>query len=187
MWTQAEHIREWWGPDGFSVGAVESDPRPGGALTIVMVGPDFEETMRARYAEVDEGRRIVVESVVHTQEGEPFIDSSHTVTFRDLGDQTEVTVAARASVFDSAGLGALAGMRAGWSQSLQCLDDAVRGTLDRQIVADAALRGAARTRLPDVGGRVPPGAVVGSRRVHDQRGRVRSESWGDLAVHHAWT
>lgn len=135
MWTKAEHIREWWGPDGFSVGAVESDPRPGGALTIVMVGPDFEETMRARYAEVDEGRRIVVESVVHTQEGEPFIDSSHTVTFRDLGDQTEVTVAARASVFDSAGLGALAGMRAGWSQSLQCLDDAVRGTLDRQIVA----------------------------------------------------
>jgi len=134
MWTEPEHIKQWWGPDGFSVGSVESDPRPGGVLTIVMVGPEFEETMRARYAEVVTGQRLVVESVVHTAEGEPFIDSGHTVTFRSLGDKTEVAVSARASVFDPAGLGALAGMKAGWNQSLQCLDDALRGSVDRQIV-----------------------------------------------------
>jgi len=134
MWTEADHIKEWWGPDGFSVGAVESDPRPGGVLTIVMVGPEFEQTMRARYSEVDVGQKLVVESVVHTPDGEPFIDSAHVVTFRSLGERTEVTVNARASVFDPAGLGALAGMKAGWNQSLQCLDDALRGVVDRQIV-----------------------------------------------------
>ncbi len=135
MWTEAAHIKEWWGPDGFSVGSVESDPRPGGLLTIVMVGPGFEETMQARYAEVETGQRLVVESTVYTPSGEPFIESSHTVVFRPRGEGTEVTVEARASVFDPSGLGALSGMRSGWKQSLQCLDDVVSGAVDRQITA----------------------------------------------------
>ena len=134
MWTEAEHLARWWGPDGFSVPRATSDPRPGGALTIVMAGPDFEETMNARYREVVAPERIVVDSIVPGPDGKPFIESSHTVTFADLGGRTEVTVEARASVFRPEGLGALAGMKAGWSQSLQCLDDVLTGAVDRQVV-----------------------------------------------------
>jgi uncharacterized protein YndB with AHSA1/START domain len=135
MWTEAEHLARWWGPDGFWVPRAESDPRPGGALVIVMAGPgDFEETMNARYREVRAPELIVVDSIVPGPDGAPFIDSSHTVTFTDLGGRTEVTVRARASVFGPEGLGALAGMRAGWGQSLQCLDDALTGAADRQIL-----------------------------------------------------
>ncbi len=134
MWTEAEHLARWWGPDGFSAPRVTSDPRPGGTLTIVMAGPDFEETMQARYREVVAPERIVVDSVVPGPDGQPFLESSHTVTFADLGDRTEVTVTARAAVFAAAGLGALDGMQAGWNQSLQCLDDALTGAAGRQVL-----------------------------------------------------
>lgn len=135
MWTEAEHLARWWGPDDFWVPRAESDPRPGGTLTIVMAGPGgFEETMNARYREVRPPELLVVESVVPGPDGQPFIESSHTVTFADLGGRTEVTVRARASVFRPEGLGALAGMRAGWSQTLQCLDDALTGAAGRQVV-----------------------------------------------------
>lgn len=134
MWTEAEHLARWWGPDGFSTPRVESDPRPGGVLTIVMAGMGFEETMNGRYREVEPPERLVVESIVLGPDGEPFLSSEHTVTFAERGGSTTVTVKARASVFQADGLGALDGMRAGWSQSLQCLDDALTGAVDRQVL-----------------------------------------------------
>jgi uncharacterized protein YndB with AHSA1/START domain len=114
---------------------VESDPRPGGALTIVMAGPDdFEQTMNATYREVDAPERIVVDSTVPGPDGQPFLESSHTVLFADLGEKTEVTVHASASVYRPEGMGALAGLKAGWNQSLQCFDDALTGATDRQFL-----------------------------------------------------
>lgn len=134
LWTEAEHLARWWGPDGFSVSRAESDPRPGGALVLVMVGPGFEQTMSARYREVEPPERIVVDAVVPGADGEPFLESSHTVTFADLGPMTEVTVQARASIYRPEGFAALEGMQAGWRQSLQCLDDALTGAVDRQVL-----------------------------------------------------
>lgn len=134
-WTEAGQLARWWGPDGFTVPSAVSDPRPGGELTIVMAGPGgFEETVRARYREVEPPARLVVDSVVPGPDGTPLIESSHTVTFDDLGDRTRVTVVARAAVFSTQGLAALAGMRAGWNQSLQCLDDALTGAAERQLL-----------------------------------------------------
>lgn len=78
--------------------------------------------------------RLVVDSQVPGPDGQPFLESSHTVTFTDLGGRTEVTVEATATVHRPEGLGALAGMRAGWGQSLQCLDDVVTGAAERQVV-----------------------------------------------------
>ena len=134
MWTEAEHLARWWGPDGFSAPEVVSDPQPGGELTIVMTGQGMHQTMRARYVEVRPPELLVVESVVPGPDGSPFLESSHTVTFTDLGERTEVRVLARARVFHPEGRAALDGMRAGWSQSLQCLDDALTGADQRQLV-----------------------------------------------------
>lgn len=134
MWTEAEHLARWWGPDGFTAPRVVSDPRPGGELTIDMVGQGLEQTMRARYLEVSPPDRLVVESVAPDPDGSPVIASRHTVTFTDLGGRTEVTVLARASVFRPEGRAALEGMRAGWSQSLQRLDDVLTGADQRQLV-----------------------------------------------------
>lgn len=82
--TEAEHLARWWGPDGFSALRVVSDPRPAGALEIVMAGQGMERTMRVRYREVVVPQRLVVEAVVPGPGGEPVLESSHTVTFAEV-------------------------------------------------------------------------------------------------------
>ena len=39
-WTDAKHLAQWWGPHGFTNPVCEIDPRPGGAIYIVMQAPD---------------------------------------------------------------------------------------------------------------------------------------------------
>lgn len=38
--VEPEHMKRWWGPDGFRIEGVSLDLRIGGAWTFVMVGPD---------------------------------------------------------------------------------------------------------------------------------------------------
>lgn len=38
--VEPEHMKRWWGPDGFRIEGVIMDLRVGGAWTFVMVGPD---------------------------------------------------------------------------------------------------------------------------------------------------
>jgi uncharacterized protein YndB with AHSA1/START domain len=38
--VEPEHMKRWWGPDGFSIEGVVMDLRVGGTWTFVMVGPD---------------------------------------------------------------------------------------------------------------------------------------------------
>ena len=134
LWTDPDHLKRWWGPDGMDAPRVVSDPRPGGELTIDMVGHGMTQTMHAVYRDVVPPERLVVDASVPGPDGEPMLQPSHNVTFVDLGGRTEVTVEASASVSRPEGLAALDGMRAGWNQSLQCLDDALTGAIDRQIV-----------------------------------------------------
>lgn len=141
MWTEAAHLAGWWGPEGFSAPHVESDPHPGGALVIEMAGQGMHQTMRGRYREVVVPERLVVDALVPGPGGSPIIESTHTVTFAERGDRTDVVVRARASVFMDAARAALEGMRAGWNQSLQRLDDVVTGAMDRQLVFQRLLDG----------------------------------------------
>jgi uncharacterized protein YndB with AHSA1/START domain len=148
MWTEADHLAQWWGPDGFAAPRVESDPRPGGALVIQMVGQGMDQTMRAVYREVVAPERLVVDSMVPGPGGAPVLETSHTVTFTELGGRTEVTVVAQAAVFMEAARAALEGMLAGWRQSLQCLDDVVTGAADRQIVLQRLIDGSPQEVFP---------------------------------------
>ena len=48
MWTTAEGVEAWWGPDGFDVKVRTLDLRPGGEMTYVMTAtaPDQVNFMR---------------------------------------------------------------------------------------------------------------------------------------------
>lgn len=134
LWTEADHISQWWGPDDFTASCVTFDPRNGGSLHIEMAGQGISQTVDGTYREVDAPSRLVVDSIVPGEDGTTLIASSHTVTFDEIGDRTRVTVNARAIVFGERMLAALAGMKAGWNQSLQKSEDALHDSLDRQIV-----------------------------------------------------
>jgi uncharacterized protein YndB with AHSA1/START domain len=40
LWTDPEHLAQWWGPNGFTTTTHTFDMRPGGAWRFVMHGPD---------------------------------------------------------------------------------------------------------------------------------------------------
>ncbi len=40
VWTEPEHIAQWWGPNGFTTTILHMDVRPGGEWKFIMHGPD---------------------------------------------------------------------------------------------------------------------------------------------------
>jgi uncharacterized protein YndB with AHSA1/START domain len=147
--TEAEHLAKWWGPEDFSAPTVESDPRPGGALTIVMRGPDGADyPMKGTFKEVVPPERLVLESAALGPDGEPLLEAVQTVTFVERGGKTELTLRARAVALVPDAVAMLAGMHAGWNQSLQCLDDVLTGAVERQIVISRVFQ-APRERVFD--------------------------------------
>ena len=46
MWTDPEHMAQWWGPQGFTNPVCEMDVRVGGAIRIHMRGPDGDFFLR---------------------------------------------------------------------------------------------------------------------------------------------
>jgi len=39
-WTEPDHLKNWWGPEGFTNTFLEFDLRPGGKWRFIMHGPD---------------------------------------------------------------------------------------------------------------------------------------------------
>jgi uncharacterized protein YndB with AHSA1/START domain len=101
-WTDPEQIAKWWGPRGIStpLEKIHLELRPGGAANLTMVddatGEEYPNS--GTYLEVVEPERIVWRD-------DGFPDGSGagtvTVTFRDLGAKTELTVHASADFSDT--------------------------------------------------------------------------------------
>ncbi|MCB0014607.1 MAG: SRPBCC domain-containing protein, partial [Anaerolineales bacterium] len=59
MWTRAEHLKHWWGPDGWSLPICEIDFRPGGSWFYCMAGPDdMQSCGKATYLEIAAPERL---------------------------------------------------------------------------------------------------------------------------------
>lgn len=101
-WTEAEHLRQWWGPKGFTVSRLKIDLRPGGIMHYCLRMPDGREMWgKFVYREIVKPERLVWINSFSDPEGgttvHPMSPSwpreMHTlVTFEDLGGKTRVTV-----------------------------------------------------------------------------------------------
>lgn len=64
VWTQPEHIKNWWGPDGFSNTISKMDIKPGGEWDLVMHGPDGTDYKnKSVFKEIIKHKKIVYEHV----------------------------------------------------------------------------------------------------------------------------
>jgi uncharacterized protein YndB with AHSA1/START domain len=134
-WTDPDEIAKWWGPEDFGVSSVRIEAKPGGKCVIVMRGPDgVDSPMSGVFDEYVAPERLVMRSSVTNPAGDTLLKSINTITFTAIGRQTEITVVARADAYAPEAEMMLAGMKSGWNQSLQCLDDALTGAVERQIV-----------------------------------------------------
>jgi uncharacterized protein YndB with AHSA1/START domain len=118
MWTQPEHFKQWYGPNGFTVSVAEMDVRIGGKRQVCMASPDGSMKMwtigeyreivpneRLVYTEspADENGNVVSPSAVGMPDGYP-ATTEVTVALEDLGART-MMVMTHAGVPSGAGDG----------------------------------------------------------------------------------
>jgi uncharacterized protein YndB with AHSA1/START domain len=121
-WTEPEHLKQWWGPLGFTNPACEVDLRVGGAWRIVMRFPDGNEhTAHGIYREIVPPERLVFTNIAMDKDGNRLLEGLTTVTFEDLGGKTRLTLKTRMVGLVPYAPRMLEGMETGWSQSLERL------------------------------------------------------------------
>lgn len=82
VWTNPEHLKNWWGPNGFTTDISQMDVKAGGQWTLVMHGPDGTDyPNESIFKEVVKHRRIVYKHV-----SDPVFLT--TVEFESQGDKT---------------------------------------------------------------------------------------------------
>jgi len=112
--TDPEHLREWWGPDRFTLTTCTLDPRVGGSLRIVMRGADGKTYgFHGRYVEVLPPARVVFTAELD-EVPERLLT---TVNLEEVDGNTWLTV--HQTIPKSPPYAA--GQRDGWSESLERL------------------------------------------------------------------
>jgi len=119
MWTDAEHLKHWWGPTGFTNPVCEFDPRPGGKIRIHMRAPDgVVYPMTGEVLEIVEPERLVFTSEALDKDGNAMFQNLNIVTFAEHGVQTKLTLHSKVETTTEQGLPYLAGMNQGWKLTL---------------------------------------------------------------------
>ncbi len=123
VWTDPNHIGNWWGPNGFTNTIETMEVKPGGIWKLIMHGPDGTDyPNRITYIEVVKPERLVYK---HGSDLEDHPGDFHvTVTFEEENGKTKLTMlslfktsAARDEVVEK--YGAIEGM----NQTLNRLGD----------------------------------------------------------------
>jgi len=123
-WTDPKHMAQWFGPRGFTSSVPELDVRAGGALRIVMHGPDGNDyPMKGVFREVKPPERLVFSNIAIDKDGNHLLEGETTVILEEQGGKTKLTLKTYAKGLVPMAPQMLSGMEAGWSQSLDKLGE----------------------------------------------------------------
>src|ERR1700677_99506 len=119
LWTEPQHLAQWWGPHGFTNPECSIEPRPGGRLRIRMRSLDGQEYLNAGIVQVAEPpERLVFTIALLNPDGSCRLENRITVDLIERGAATEVTVRVQVLQATTDAGENLAGMGGGWSESL---------------------------------------------------------------------
>lgn len=130
-WTEAEKLKQWWGPDNVIIPECELDLRVGGRFYIVMEAGEgmgqYKGTkwpMEAKYTNIDPATELAYTSNAWTEGDKEatLIDGMTKINFVEENGKTKVTVKATInSTGPKAGM-AVEGMQMGFTQQLEKLN-----------------------------------------------------------------
>ncbi|HEY0828857.1 MAG TPA: SRPBCC domain-containing protein [Bacilli bacterium] len=102
VWSEVEHLKNWWGPIGFKLSYAKLDFRPGGSFHYKMESPDgFEMWGKFVYHEIESPEKIVWVNSFSDPEGNivrPAFSATfpmeirNLVTFTEIDGQTTITL-----------------------------------------------------------------------------------------------
>ncbi len=134
-WTAPKMLAIWWGPKGFTNPRCEVDVRRDGLIHIDMRGPDGTVyPMAGKYKEVVEPERLVFTSGALDKDGKLLFEFLNTITFAEKEGRTQLTLHSRLLHKTPDTERYLRGHKAGWTLSLERLDQLVANTADREII-----------------------------------------------------
>ena len=130
-WTDPVHIAQWWGPRGFTNPVCEWDARPGGRIHVVMRASDeiakmigrADHPMTGEFTEVVPTERLAFVSTAIDNAGKPLLEALTTVRLMERSGKTEMVLHASAKGFVEIAARMLEGMEAGWTQSIDKLEE----------------------------------------------------------------
>jgi uncharacterized protein YndB with AHSA1/START domain len=123
-WTDPKMMAEWFGPRHFTSSVPELDVRSGGKLRIVMHGPDGNDyPMKGVFHEVVAPEKLVFSNIAIDSDGNHLLEGETTVTFTEQGGKTTMTLKSHAVGRVPIAPQMLAGMNAGWTQSIDKLEE----------------------------------------------------------------
>ncbi len=125
-WTDPNMMAQWFGPRHFTVPVCELDPQEGGVLRIVMRGPDGNDyPMKGIFLEVEPPERLVFSNIAVDRDGNHLLEGETSVTFTEQAGKTTLTLKTHAVGCVPLAAQMLAGMEAGWTQSIDKLAELV--------------------------------------------------------------
>jgi uncharacterized protein YndB with AHSA1/START domain len=121
-WTDVEHIKNWWGPKGFTNPVCQWNSEAGSKLYIEMKAPDgVIYPMDGEFYEIKLHEKIVFSAGAVDKSGKRLFDIQNTIHFIEEGDKTKITLHFEMSNVTSEGAPYLKGQEMGWNMSLDKL------------------------------------------------------------------
>ncbi|MGC1900238.1 MAG: SRPBCC domain-containing protein, partial [Pseudolabrys sp.] len=125
-WTDPKMMAQWFGPRGFTAPVCELDVRKGGTLRIVMRGPDGNDyPMKGVFLKVIEPEQLVFTNIAIDNDGNHLLEGETTVIFSETDGKTTLTLKTHAVGIVPIAPRMLGGMEAGWTQSIDKLQELV--------------------------------------------------------------
>ena len=132
MWTDPAHVGVWFAPEHFTTPVVRMDVRTGGAIHMVMRGPDgSDHPFDGEFIALDEPERLVMRTWITLPDGGIWFAVEQTARFEEDGDRTVMRFQAVVLEAREDAVGALSGMEMGWTQSLDKLERHIDGEVAR--------------------------------------------------------
>ena len=123
-WTEPKMLGEWFGPRHFTASVPELDLRVGGALRIVMHGPDGNDyPMQGVFREIVPPARLVFSNIALDNDGNHLLEGETVVTLTEAGGKTTLTMTSHMVGLVPIAPRMLAGMEVGWTQSIDKLGE----------------------------------------------------------------
>ena len=133
-------MAQWFGPRGFTSSVPELDLRVGGALRIVMHGPDGNDyPMKGVFREIVKPERLVFSNIAIDNDGNRLLEGETTVTLSEHAGKTTLTVKSHMVGKVPVAVQMLAGMEAGWTQTIDKLGELVSRVSDSHLSEIRAL------------------------------------------------
>lgn len=118
-WTKPEHLSRWSCPTGFTIPHSEGDIRTGGSFKTCMRSPAGEDHwLSGTYREIAFPERLVFTHAWHDEVGKPGHETVVTVTLKEEGGKTRLTL--HQAFFTSKA--SRDGHEMGWQETLDSLE-----------------------------------------------------------------